>query len=199
MNTLRLIRLLAWGSVALLTAVFAFLLLNPRERETGTGVAAIGGPFRLAATSGGMVDSEALKGRPFALFFGFTHCPDVCPTSMLEVHNDLEALGASAKDFRVYFVTVDPARDTLDLLRDYTGSFDPRIIGLVPKDEAELAAVAKAYRAIYRKVETPSGYTMDHTAAIYLMNGKGAFFGTLDSKETPATRQAKLKRLLAGG
>ncbi|MFY8115578.1 MAG: SCO family protein, partial [Rhabdaerophilum sp.] len=76
---------------------------------------------------------------------------------------------------------------------------DPRIIGLIPKDEAELAATTRMFRVIYRRVETPSGYTMDHTASIYLMDAKGQFFGTLDSKETPAVRQAKLRRLLARG
>ncbi len=199
MNTLRLIRILAWTSVALLTGVLGYLLIAPQQsRETGTGVAAIGGPFRLASTLGQPVDSETLKGRPFALFFGFTHCPDVCPTSMLEITNDLNALGAMAKDFRVYFVTVDPTRDTVELLKDYAGSFDPRIVGLVPKDEEELARIAKSYRAIFRRVDTPGSYTMDHTAVIYLMDAKGQFFGTLDSKETPAVRQAKLRRLLGG-
>lgn len=195
MNALRLIRLVAWGSITVLTLALAYLLLAP-QKDSGSGVAAIGGPFRLAAADGSLVDSEKLKGKPFALFFGFTHCPDICPTSMMEVTNDLTALGEKARDFRVYFVTVDPARDDAKLLKEYTGSFDPRIIGLVPKDEAELAAIAKSYRAIYRKVETPSGYTMDHTATIYLMDAKGGFFGTLDTKETPATRQAKLTRLL---
>jgi protein SCO1 len=196
MNALRLIRLVAWGSITVLTLALAYLLLAP-QKDTGSGVAAIGGPFRLAAADGSLVDSEKLKGKPFALFFGFTHCPDICPTSMMEVSNDLAALADKARDFRVYFVTVDPARDDAKLLKEYTGSFDPRIIGLVPKDEAELAAIAKSYRAIYRKVETPSGYTMDHTATIYLMDAKGGFFGTLDTKETPAVRQAKLTRLLA--
>lgn len=196
MNALRLIRLVAWGSITVLTLALAYLLLAP-QKDSGSGVAAIGGPFRLAAADGSLVDSEKLKGKPFALFFGFTHCPDICPTSMMEVTNDLAALGDKARDFRVYFVTVDPARDDAKLLKEYTGSFDPRIIGLVPKDEAELAAIAKSYRAIYRKVETPSGYTMDHTATIYLMGAKGGFFGTLDTKETPAVRQAKLTRLLA--
>ncbi|KAF0228361.1 MAG: electron transport protein [Beijerinckiaceae bacterium] len=195
MNALKLIRLVVWASIAVLTAALGFLLLAP-PKDTGTGVAAVGGPFRLAAADGSVVDSGMLMGKPFALFFGFTHCPDVCPTSMLEITNDLVALGDKARDFRVYFVTVDPARDDAKLLKDYTGSFDPRIIGLIPKDEAELAAIAKSYRAIYRKVETPSGYTMDHTASIYLMDAKGAFFGTLDSKETPAIRQSKLRRLI---
>lgn len=195
MNTLRFVRYAVWGCIGIITAALAFILLAP-PRETGSGVAAIGGPFTLASANGGSVSSEALKGRPFAVFFGFTQCPDVCPTTMLEIANDLAALGEKAKDFRVYFITVDPARDDAALLRDYTSSFDPRIIGLVPKDEAELAAVTKAYRAIYRRVDTPSGYTMDHTASIYLMDAKGQFFGTLDSKETPATRQSKLRRLI---
>ena len=195
MNALRLVRLTAWGAIAVLTAALGALLLQP-PREGGTGVAAIGGPFRLAAADGSVVESEKLKGKPFALFFGFTNCPDVCPTSMLEIAQDLGALGEKAAEFRVYFVTVDPARDDAKLLRDYTSAFDARIIGLVPKDEAELAGIAKAYRAIYRKVETPSGYTMDHTAAIYLMDANGAFFGTLDQKEASANRQAKLRRLI---
>ena len=198
MNTLKLVRLVAWGSIAVLTAAMLYLLLAPKP-DGGSGVASIGGPFRLAAADGSVIDSEKLKGRPFALFFGFTNCPDICPTSMLELTNDLTALGELAKDFRIYFITVDPARDTAALLKEYTGSFDPRIIGLVPKDEQELANVARAYRAIYRKVETPSGYTMDHTATIYLMDTQGQFFGTLDSKETPQVRQAKLRRLIAKG
>lgn len=195
MNPLRIIRLVAWASIGILSAALTYLLLAP-QGETGSGVAAIGGPFRLAAADGSIVESEKLKGKPFALFFGFTNCPDVCPTSMLEITNDLTALGARASDFRIYFVTVDPVRDDAKLLKEYTGSFDPRIIGLIPKDDAELAAIARSYRAIYRKVETPSGYTMDHTASVYLMDAKGAFFGTLDSKETAAVRQAKLTRLL---
>jgi len=198
MNALKLIRLVVWASIAVLTVALGYLLLAPKP-DTGSGVAAVGGPFQLMASDGGIVNSEKLKGKPFALFFGFTNCPDVCPTSMLEITNDMVALGSKARDFRVYFVTVDPARDDAKLLKEYTASFDPRIVGLIPRDEAELAAIAKAYRAIYRKVETPSGYTMDHTASIYLMDAKGAFFGTLDTKETPAIRQSKLGRLIDKG
>ncbi|MCA3632645.1 MAG: SCO family protein [Methylobacterium sp.] len=196
MNALKIVRLTAWAAIGIITVALLYVLLNPVDREQGTGVASIGGPFRLADHDGQIVTDAFLRGKPYALFFGFTHCPDVCPTSMLEITNDLNALGNAAKDFRVYFVTVDPARDTAALLKEYTGSFDSRIIGLVPKDEAELANIARLYRAIYRKVDTPSGYTMDHTASIYLMDAQGQFFGTLDSRETPGVRQAKLKRLL---
>ncbi|MCA3635077.1 MAG: SCO family protein [Methylobacterium sp.] len=196
MNALKIVRLTAWAAIGIITVALLYVLLNPVDREQGTGVASIGGPFRLADHDGQIVTDAFLRGKPYALFFGFTHCPDVCPTSMLEITNDLNALGNAAKDFRVYFVTVDPARDTAALLKEYTGSFDSRIIGLVPKDDAELANIARLYRAIYRKVDTPSGYTMDHTASIYLMDAQGQFFGTLDSKEAPGVRQAKLKRLL---
>jgi len=196
LNALKIVRLTAWAAIGIITVALLYVLLNPVDREQGTGVASIGGPFRLADHDGQIVTDAFLRGKPYALFFGFTHCPDVCPTSMLEITNDLNALGNAAKDFRVYFVTVDPARDTAALLKEYTGSFDSRIIGLVPKDEAELANIARLYRAIYRKVDTPSGYTMDHTASIYLMDAQGQFFGTLDSRETPGVRQAKLKRLL---
>lgn len=196
MNALKIVRLTAWAAIAIITVALLYVLLNPVDRDQGTGVAAIGGPFRLADHNGQVVSNESLRGKPYALFFGFTHCPDVCPTAMLEISNDLKALGNAAQDFRVFFVTVDPARDTAALLKEYAGSFDPRITGLIPKDEAELAGMARTFRAIYRKVDTASGYTMDHTASIYLMDAQGAFFGTLDSKETPAVRQAKLKRLL---
>ncbi len=196
MNALKIVRITAWAAIGIITVALLYVLLNPVDREQGTGVASIGGPFRLADHNGQIVTDASLRGKPYALFFGFTHCPDFCPTSMLEITNDLNALGNAAKDFRVYFVTVDPARDTAALLKEYTGSFDRRIIGLVPRDEAELANMARLYRAIYRKVDTPSGYTMDHTASIYLMDGQGQFFGTLDSKEAPGVRQAKLKRLL---
>ncbi|MFM8748715.1 SCO family protein [Rhabdaerophilum sp.] len=196
MNALKIVRLTAWAAIGIITVALLYVLLNPVDREQGTGVASIGGPFRLADHDGQIVTDASLRGKPYALFFGFTHCPDFCPTSMLEITNDLNALGNAAKDFRVYFVTVDPARDTAALLKEYAGSFDSRIIGLVPKDEAELANMARLYRAIYRKVDTPSGYTMDHTASIYLMDAQGQFFGTLDSREAPGVRQAKLKRLL---
>ena len=198
MNALRLIRLSAWGAVALLTVGLGYMILRP-DANLVSGVASVGGPFRLASHDGGVVDSENLKGRPFAIFFGFTNCPDVCPTSMLEITNDLNAVGPTAAKFPVFFITVDPERDTAALLKEYISSFDPRIIGLIAKDEQELGAITRAYRAIYRKVPTPSGYTMDHTAQIYLMDGKGQFFGTLDSRETEKTRQEKLKRLIAKG
>ena len=194
-DRLRFLRAAAWACVLLLVVVMGFVLLNPRD-EGGEGVAHIGGPFRLAATDGRIIEMEALKGRPYALFFGFTRCPDICPTTMIEIASDLQALDPATREFNVYFVTVDPERDDAESLATYTASFDPRIIGLVPANEAELAAVAGAFRAYWRKVPTPSSYTMDHTAAIYLMNARGEFAGTISANEPPEIRRAKLSRLL---
>ena len=132
------------------------------------------------------------------MFFGFTHCPEVCPTTLFDLTRDLEALGADAAKLNVVFITVDPERDTPALMKTYLSSFDPRIVGLTGSD-AEIAAAAKAYKVYYRKVPTDSDYTMDHTATIFLMDSRGEFFGTSNFQEAEQTRRDKLKRLVAEG
>jgi len=194
MHVLKLIRWIVWGLVAALAAASAYVLLLP-EQQKG---AAIGGPFAMRAMSGDTIDIAIVeKGKPYAVFFGFTHCPDVCPTAMFEMSQLLRKLDPKTQDFHVYFVTVDPERDTPEQLRLYLSAFDPRIIGLSPTGADELAAVARQYRAFYRKVPTPSGYTMDHTATIYLFDRRGEFFGTLAIDDPDAARVSKLERLLA--
>jgi len=191
-STLRLVRWIAWSAVALLTAAMIYLMAAPEARKGAT----IGGPFTLTAMTGERIDiGVAEKGKPYAVFFGFTHCPDICPTAMYEMGQLLAKLGPAAKDFRVYFVSVDPERDTADQLKLYLSAFDPRLIGLTGSPE-EIAAVARSHRAFYRKVPTPSGYTMDHTATIFLFDRKGAFYGTLDTNDAEQARIAKLERLL---
>lgn len=196
---LKLLRITLWTVVALgLAGLATYLYLGQQPPAVSQSVA-IGGPFKLAATTGETIDSATLKGRPFAVFFGFTHCPEVCPTTLYEMSSALGKLGDEAKDLRVYFITVDPERDTTDFLKNYLTSFDPRIIGLRPSLE-ELPQVAKSYRVFYEKVPTEGGdYTMNHTALVYLMDREGKFFGTLDYEEKPDVRLAKLKRLLKEG
>ena len=190
-QTLRLIRWVAWALVGLITAVSLYLLASPEAPK-----AAIGGPFALEASTGGKVDiGQAEKGKPYAVFFGFTHCPDVCPTAMYEMSQLLKKLDPATKDFRVYFVSVDPERDTPQLLRDYLSAFDPRLIGMTGSAE-EIARIARMHRAYYRKVPTPSGYTMDHTATVFLFDRKGEFFGTLDPTDQDSAKATKLGRLL---
>lgn len=191
-----LVRRVLWLALAVLVGAMAYLLLNPRDPLDQSGRATIGGAFNLHASNGSLVSNTSLKGKPFVIFFGFTQCPDICPTAMMEISEDLKALDPLARDLRVYFVTVDPERDSAALLADYISAFDGRIIGLVPQSAEELTSLAKAYRVYYRKVPTPSGYTMDHTAALYLMDKNGDFAGTITPNDTPANRRAKLKRLL---
>ncbi len=163
---------------------------------SGTAVAApaaIGGPFKLASSKGGVLTDQDMKGAPFAIFFGFTHCPEICPTSLWEMSESLKRLGPEADKLKVLFVTVDPERDTPEMLARYLQSF----IGL-SGSQKEMEAVAKAYRVYWRKVPTSDGdYTMDHTALIYLMDANGAYSGFIAYKDDEATRDRKLRDLLA--
>ena len=169
-----------------------------RDRAGPSAMFDIGGPFVLASARGGTVDSRALAGKPYAVFFGFTHCPEVCPTTLYEMSNSLAALGDAAKDMRVFFITVDPARDTIAAMKDYVANFDPRIEALVPNEE-QLAQLVSDFRVYYNKVPTSDGgYTMDHTATIFLFGRDGRFAGTIAYDEAPEMRQAKLKRLVSG-
>jgi protein SCO1 len=191
---LRFIRIASLVTAALLAAVTGYVYLT--RGEAVVSVADIGGPFRLASANGGIVDSQDLAGKPYAVFFGFTRCPEVCPTTMAEMSAALTEVGDEGKDLRVFFVTVDPERDTAEFLKDYLSSFDPRIEALVPNAE-ELAAMARDFRAYYAKSPTSDGgYTMDHTATVFLMNRQGKLASTISYGEEQATRMAKLRKLL---
>ncbi|MDE1566598.1 SCO family protein [Aquabacter sp. P-9] len=171
--------------------------LAPSGSASAAAPAAIGGPFKLASSKGGTLSDQDLKGAPFAIFFGFTHCPEICPTSLWEMSESLKRLGPEADKLKVLFVTVDPERDTPEILARYLQSFDPRIIGL-SGSQKEMEAAAKAYRVYWRKVPTSDGdYTMDHTALIYLMDAKGGYEGFIAYKDDEATRDRKLRELLA--
>ena len=159
-------------------------------------IAAIGGPFKLTDQNGQTVTDQDLKGRPFLVFFGFTHCPDVCPTTLFEVSQIFRALGSDADRVRALFITVDPERDTPALMKDYLSSFDPHMAGLTG-DPAAVAAVAKAYRVYYKKVPLDQGgYTMDHTAIVYLMDKEGRFVSPFSLKRTTEAAAADLRRYL---
>jgi protein SCO1 len=202
MNTLKLIRYGAWVSIAALGAVIAIVLLSPSKQPGEAGGGRIGGPFRLAEATGGTLDSASLRGEPYGVFFGFTQCPDICPGTLTDVTalmDDLDkgALKDRARNFRVLFVTVDPERDTADVLKSYLSAFDGRIAGLVPT-AAELPALARQFAAFYEKVPTTSGYTMNHTASVYLFDRQGRFAGTIDIKDARSNQLSKLERLIRG-
>jgi protein SCO1/2 len=159
-------------------------------------VAAIGGSFKLTNQDGQVVTDQDLKGHPFLVFFGFTHCPDVCPTTLFEVSEILRALGPDANRTRALFITVDPERDTPAVMKDYLSSFDPHLSGLTGDPEA-IAAVAKAYRVYFKRVPLEQGgYTMDHTAIVYLMDKTGRFVSPFNVKRPIDTAAADLRRYL---
>jgi protein SCO1/2 len=155
---------------------------------------AIGGPFRLIDQNGTAVTDQDMKGKPFLVFFGFTHCPDVCPTTLFDVSEVLRSLGPDADRAGALFITVDPERDTTAALKDYLASFDPHLRGLTGDADA-LAAVAKEYRVYYKKVPLDGAdYTMDHTAIVYLMDKDGRFVSPFNLKRKPDVAAAELRK-----
>ncbi len=190
--------LLALGAFVAGLVLFSavIFIVTGRGPAPITMPSAVGGPFQLVDQNSKPITDQDLKGHPFLVFFGFTHCPDVCPTTLFEVSEIFRALGPDAKDVRALFVTVDPERDTPDKLKDYLSSFDPRIIG-VTGDQAAIAATERAYRVYAKKVPTDGGgYTMDHTAIVYLMSKDGRFVAPFNMKRRPEEAAAELKRYL---
>lgn len=194
------VRVLAVTVVAAALAVAAVVFVlrpsnAPADDATAARSVAIGGPFSLTTQNGTPLTDADLKGRPFAIFFGFTHCPEVCPTTLWELSEALKALGPDARDLAVLFVSLDPTRDTPEALKSYIASFDDRIIGLTGS-EADVATLAKAYRVYWQKVPGEGDdYTLDHTAAVYLMGRTGGFSGLISYDEAADTRIAKLRAL----
>jgi protein SCO1 len=160
---------------------------------------AIGGPFSLLDTNGKRVTEAALAGKPYAIFFGYTHCPDVCPTTLQDMSTWLAALGADADRLRLVFVTVDPERDTAPVLKAYMGAFDPRILAMTGS-AADIAKMLAAYRVYARKADDKAGdYAMDHTAITYLMTGSGDLKTVLGYGEKQDVALERLKELMRGG
>ncbi|MBS7701512.1 MULTISPECIES: SCO family protein [unclassified Chelatococcus] len=186
------------GALAAVLATAIALLSASRHPPQAETAAGPGGPFQLITQSGAELSNEDLKGAPFAIFFGFTHCPEVCPTTLWELSETLKRMGPDADKLKTIFVSLDPARDTPEMLKTYLQSFDPRIIGLTGNED-DITAVAKAYKVFWRKVPTESGdYTLDHTAIVYLMNGSGEYVGALAYHEDADKALAKMQRLVAG-
>lgn len=189
-------------TIAGITAFFAVIcaiLVFDFIPAPGDATSAIqfGAPFKLAAArGGGTLDSKDLIGKPYGLFFGYTHCPEVCPTTISDMSVALAELGDKAKDFRLFFITIDPERDTAAAMNDYLSNFDKRIEALVPTPE-ELPKLAKDFHIFYETIPSEDGnYTMNHTALVFLFNAKGSFASTIAYDETKANRLAKLQKLL---
>jgi len=178
-------------------AALGYYALNFGGGSSGPAAVPIGGPIRLTDQDGQPFDSASLAGKPYAVFFGFTHCPDACPTTLSEIARTEEEIGAPAKALTTLFITVDPERDTPAVMKEYISNFTGNTIGLSGTPE-QVAEVAKAFRVYYKKVETSDGgYTMDHTAVLYLMNREGKFADVIAYSEDHERFVAKITKLLA--
>jgi protein SCO1 len=195
-RTARVLLVSAAFLAGLILCLGAVLMLTGRgSGPVAQQIAAIGGPFTLTDQNGRNVTDQDFKGKPFLVFFGFTHCPDVCPTTLFEVSEVLGKLGPDAERVSALFITIDPERDTPAQMKDYLSSFNPRLLGLTG-DPAAIAAVAKAYRVYVKKVPQGDDYTMDHTALVYLMDKDGRFVAPFNVKRQPEDAAADLRRYL---
>ncbi len=171
----------ACAVIALALGLITMVVVKGREQtaqvaESGTGQPTVGGPFTLTNQEGLAVDQTILNGKWTLVFFGFTYCPDYCPTTLGVLNAVQERMGDKAKDLQIVFISIDPERDTPQLLKDYLSSdgFPTGVIGLTGTPE-QTAQVAKEYRAFYQKVGEGEAYTMNHSLTVYLMGPDGKF------------------------
>ena len=192
-STRRLLLPLAGFFAGLIVVALVAGVILMRGGDSQGGTAAVGGPFTLVAQDGKPVTEQALRGQPSLVFFGYTHCPDVCPATLSEISSVFKALGPDAKA-KAFFVTVDPQRDTPVVMKDYLSSFDPRITGLTGSPDA-IKKVEDDYKVYAEaKADKDGTYTMDHTAITYLMDKNGLFVSGFNLDRPPAEAAAELKR-----
>ena len=199
------VRLALWLAVALaLVGLGAMTLAVNSGGETGAlqargggePGAPLGGAFSLVDQNGAPITEAVFREKPSAVFFGFTHCPDVCPTTLMEAASWLEELGPDADKMRFVFVTVDPERDTPDVLNQYVAAFSDRIVGITGEPE-KVHAMVKDHKAFSRKVPIEGGdYAMDHTASVLLLDENGGLVGTIARGEDREAAIAKLRNLV---
>jgi protein SCO1 len=179
------------GLLLFLGAIFAVTGYSPTPHA-----AAIGGPFRLVDQNGKPFTDQDMRGKPYLVFFGFTHCPDICPTTLFEMSQLMRKLGPDADRAGALFITVDPGRDTPAIVKDYLASFDPHLRGLTG-DQAAIDQAVKDYRVYAKKVPLQGGdYTMDHTAIVYLMDKDGQFVAPFDLQRSADVEATELRRYM---
>ncbi|MDY8108201.1 SCO family protein [Fulvimarina sp. 2208YS6-2-32] len=190
-------RIALWVAAALLAGATAaiFWSMQGTDPRAFASDEPYGAPFRLVDQNGEAVTEAALRGRPSAVFFGFTHCPEVCPTTLYELAGFQEEIEASgAEPFRIVFVTVDPTRDTPQILKDYVGALSEDALALTGEPD-QVADMLKGWGVYAEKADDSENYNMNHTATTFLIDAEGRLQGTLGYGEDPATAKAKLERL----
>lgn len=195
-NALRNFRIVLWVLVAV-AAIGATMLYVFRPPQRPLGVT--GQEFALNSTQGGTFTQNDLRGKPSLVFFGFTFCPDVCPTTLAQTTAWREQLGLTADDLRIIFVTVDPERDTPEMVKSYVEGYDPSIIGLVGSlEETERAKAAFGVFSEKAGDVESEFYLVNHTALTFLIDDDGTFEGTIAYEEASETARAKIERLVKG-
>ncbi|HLJ71321.1 MAG TPA: SCO family protein [Roseiarcus sp.] len=180
------------SAALVLAASLAYVLTSVRAGAPAASL--IGGPFKLVAGDGRTITDADMKGEPFLVFFGYTHCPDVCPATLAEISDVLAKM--PGKPVKALFITIDPERDSAAVMKDYVSNFDPRIIGLTG-DRAAIDQVEKAYRVYARKAPQAGGdYTMDHSAIVYLMDSQGRFVEAFNLERKPEDSAKELEKYL---
>ncbi len=183
------------GAGAVFALLFGIFIAVTGNKPPAPPASAIGGPFQLTAQTGAQVSETELLGKPHLIFFGYTHCPDVCHTTLFEMSEIMRALGPDAKVGGL-FVTVDPERDTQDVLKDYLASFDPRIMGLTGP-RAQLEPMLRAYRIYAKRAPgKDEDYAVDHTTVVYLMDKNGRFVTSFNVNRKPEEAAKELARYL---
>jgi protein SCO1 len=197
-SRLPLVRSALWGLVLIVSAVLLYVWVFGVGRIDGSYTAATepyGTDFALVDQTGAAFTQDDLRGHPTAIFFGFTHCPDICPTTLYELAGHREALQEEGKDIEVVFVTVDPERDTPEILSQYVGSLGTEVTALSGEPEA-VRSMLEGWGIHSRRVGEGDNYTMDHTASVILLGAAGQFVGTIAYGENPQTAREKLERLV---
>jgi protein SCO1 len=197
-----LVHLSALGLVILASVTFASaLIMSQLPARTATSAVTIGGPFTLSTPDGTAVTDQTYRGKWLLIYFGYTFCPNSCPTTLLEIAVALKKLGPDAAKVQPLFITVDPQRDTPEVMKQYVQSFDPRIVGLTGTPE-QIAAAAQEYGAYYVRHKTgpgPENYVMDHSTYLYVMDPHGKFVRAFDTNTSGDRIADALRELLALG
>jgi protein SCO1 len=172
-------------------------IVTAASAERGTNSAKFGGPFTLTASDGSTKTDESFRGRWMLVYFGYTHCPNICPMTLSAISRALDTLGPLGAKVQPVYITIDPERDTPKQMGEYTQAFDPKIVGLTGTPQA-IAQVAKEYRVFYQKVagQTRDDYSMMHSSYIYVMDPNGQYVTLITQSEDPAAIAERVRELL---
>ncbi|SCB31267.1 SCO family protein [Rhizobium lusitanum] len=197
------VRIGVWVAVLIVAGILGWLSFGNGRAPEAAAAGPYGVPFTLVSQSGQPISDQAFRGKPSAVFFGYTHCPDVCPTTLFELDGWLQKVDPDGTKLNAYFVTVDPERDTPQIMDQYVSNVSKRITG-ISGDPSKVMDMVKGFRVYAKKVpvdeKQPSGdYTMDHTASVFLLDSAGGFAGTIAYQEDPDVAVKKLENLIKKG